>query len=223
MKLRLFAAPYLLNVLVLFSCAGQNNSLFIPVPDFSVYAANKTTEIGNIIETKSGTSERGARSLPGWVFAFINGGIEAVEQIDSYSDKYVFIGVNEGDKFTALSKWADNFSAEQDFSMLAANRIEERLISNASLYPDDEYGLFFERFVKSAYSAEYQGAVKEDTYWIRHSLPEIYTFFVLITIDKNTMQLIVRRMMTQATAAANPTGSQAASVNRLRQTFFEGF
>jgi len=221
MKIKSLAAPYLICMIILVSCVGQNNA-FIPVPDFSVYDNNKIPEIGYITQTRDGVS---AEFMPEWVLAFIGGGIEAVERISYYNDKYVFIGTNGGgaDKFAALSKWAENFSAAQDFAVLAANRIENRLISNASLYPDDEYGLFFEMFVKNAYGAEYQGAEKEDIYWVKHSMPEVYDFFVLFTIQKNTMQVIVRRIMTQANAAARPAGSQAVSVNRLRQTFFEGF
>jgi hypothetical protein len=97
------------------------------------------------------------------------------------------------------------------------------MISAASLYPDDEYGRFFEIFIKDAYSTEYQGAIKEEIYWIKHSVPETYHFFLLITIDQNTMQTTVRSMMAQANAAVVLSGSQAASVNRLLQAFFEDF
>jgi hypothetical protein len=217
MKKNIFVASYILLVIILSSCAGRNN-FYIPTPDFNAFQTNRTIEIGNIIETKGGT-----RSMPEWLRTFLSGGIEAVERLDAFNDKYVFIGVTRGENFTALNKWAENFTVEQDFTVLAANRIEERMVLNASLYPDNEYGRFFEIFIKDAYGTEYQYAVKEDTYWIKHSTPEVYHFFILITINKNAMQTTIRRMLTQAHAAAAPTGFHAITINRLRQNFFEGF
>lgn len=119
----------------------------------------------------------------------------------------------------------------------------------ASLYPDDEYGLFFERLIKNAYNAEYPGAVKEDVFWIKTNFenenneefadnvsPEIFMFFILISIDKETMQTIITDMMETTVAdLAESAGrrplqrllaialAQTAAVNNLRQVFFEGF
>jgi len=220
MKITIFSVLNILIIIFLLSCAGQRK-FYIPEPDFSVYTAGKSIDINNIIETKNGTS---ARSMPEWLLTYVDGGNRAVEQIDSFKDKYVFIDVNEGANFLLLNKWAENFTTKQDFAILAAVRIEERMIQTSSLYPDDEYGKFFLAMVKNAYSAEYQDAVKQDTFWFKKSSPaEIYNYFILITIDKFIMQSIIRNMITQAYAEAAPSGSQAASVNRLRQTFFEGF
>jgi len=210
----------MLIILLLLSCAGKKKA-FIPEPDFSVYTAGKTINTDNIIETKNGVP---ARLMPEWLLTYISGGNRAVEQIDAYKDKYVFVGVNEGTNFLLLNKWTANFTTEQDFAILAAARIEDKMIKTAALYPDDEYGKFYLTMIKAAYSAEYKDAVKEDTYWFKKSDPEeVYTFFILITINKITMQSIIRNMITQASAEAAPTGSHAISVNRLRQTFFEGF
>jgi len=228
MKKKFISALFLLLITIFFSCTGQQNA-FIPDPDFSVYDVTKRIQIDNITETKDGVS---VNNMPLWLVTFVNDGIKAVEQIDAYNDKYVFIGVNEGNNFIVLNKWAENFSAVRDTAIMAAIRIEERMILTASLYPDDEYGRFFETFIKNAYSAEYTGAVKEDIYWFRRSgAQNAYSFFILITIEKNILQPIIRNMMSQASASVNaaanfataPTSSQTASVNRLRQTFFEGF
>ncbi|MCL2804964.1 MAG: hypothetical protein FWD26_03390 [Treponema sp.] len=216
MKIIFFAPFYIFLSLILSSCLRLN--IFIPEPDFTVYASGKTIEIGEIIERKNP-----ARSIPQWLLTFIDGGIEEVEKLETFNDKYVFVAVNQGENVIALNKWADNFTAAYDFTNFAAIRIEERMILTASLYPDDEYGLFFETFIKNAYSAEYQDAEKEETYWIKHSAPETYHFFILLTIKKSSMQSTIRRMMAQTNAAVAPTGSHAIAVNRLRQNFFEGF
>jgi len=237
MKKKISAPAFLLCVIIFASCAGQNNASLLPLPDESYFETEKnvkTIDTSNIIETKDGMA---VQSMPDWLLAFLEGGIERVERMDSYSDKYVFIGRNDGENFTALNKWADNYSAMRDFPMLAAARIEKRMILTSSLYPDDEYGIFFERMVLNAYSGEYQGAVKEDIFWIKikvdsetieseNSAPsETYNFFILITIDRTMMRVIITNMMTRILAAISPapSGARAAAIERLRQTFFEGF
>jgi hypothetical protein len=231
MNVKLFITANITCIFLFISCAGQSNAFFIPVPDFSIYENGITINRGDIIQTKDGVI---LEFMPEWLAAFIEGEIEAVEALELYSDKYVFIAVNEGENFTALEKWAENFSAQHDFAVLAAIRIENRLVLNASLYPDDEYGPFFETLIKRSYNQTYTGVVKENTYWIkmrnnnennvmRNSSPEIYKFFVLLTIDRSTMQSIIRSMIMQTIAAVSPTGPHAVSVSRLRQTFFQGF
>jgi hypothetical protein len=113
---------------------------------------------------------------------------------------------------------------------LAAERIEKRMIISSFLYPDNEYGLFFETAVKNAYRTRYPPAVKEDTYWIKiinndedsiHQ--EIYNFFVLITIDKIDMQDIINNVLEEAASAVTPTVAQRNAINNLRLNFFESF
>ena len=226
MKIKLSVTFIIISLFI--SCAGQRNTVFIPEPDFSVYEFEKQIEIDKIIETKDGA---GIRQMPNWLRAYMEGGIDAVERLDAYSNKYVFIGINTGSNFAVLTKWSENFSAARDFPMLAAVRIENRMISTASLYPDDEYGLFFEKMIKSAYGAEYPGAVKEATYWIKiwfedensWEYTENYMFFVLITVDRTVLQANIRGMMARTSAAVTVTPAQQNTINRLRQTFFQGF
>jgi len=233
MKIIFLTPFFLLCGIIIFTCAGQKKPAFIPVPQNDYFITEKNDNkinLDNIIESKNGVS---VRNLPGWLSAYINGGIEGVERIGVFSDKYVFIGNNEGINFTAMNIWADNFSVAKDFSILAAERIERRMISVAYLYPDNEYGLFFETMVKKAYNTVYTGAVKEDTYWIKmkakqeNDNTEVYTekynFFVLISIDKLTMRTIINDLMTESLSAVTPTAEQRDSINRLRQNFFLRF
>jgi len=227
MKKKFLAAACLSILLILFSCAGRKPANYFPVPDSGI---NKDEDIlsvnvGNIIETKNGS----ARQIPVWLRSFLNGGIEDVEKLDAYNNKYVFIGINEGENIAVLNKWIEFFTVTQDFPMLAASRIEKRMYLTASLYPDDEYGAFYEAMIHNAYNAVYPEAVKEDNYWIKTRSENAgepsdnYKFFVLITIEKITMQSIIRNMMTKTTADVTLTAVQNNSVNRLRNTFFEGF
>jgi len=222
-------------VFILFSCAAQGNSMSYPVPDKGLFEGEKSIKIENITETKD---MRGQPYLPDWLSAFLNGGIEEAERIESYGSKYLFIASNRGGNFAALSKWADRFTTEQDFPMLAAARIERRMNVSNSMYPDEEYGIFYETLVKNAYGGEYPGAIKEDTYWVKTkvteengsgivpesaALPEVYNFFVLISVERTAMQSAVYNLISRAVVSSAPSGAQAAAINRLRQIFFEGF
>jgi hypothetical protein len=220
-------AVFILIAITFFSCNSQKAISLLPVPDFGVYDNERriTVEIGDILETRNGAT---ARNMPDWLLSYIDGGAKAIEALDLYSDKYVFVGSNEGRNFTALSKWAENFAAMQDFPMLAAARIERRMIVAASLYPEDEYGIFFETLIYNAYNGEYPGALKEDIYWVRirdDESPSLekYVFFIMISINKMTMQTSISNMMASTITAVTLSKTQLSSVNRLRQNFFEGF
>jgi len=231
------SAVFLIFIFIFSSCVNQRPA-YIPQADSSYFEIKKTVDvdINNITGTKENSSARDALFLPEWLTAFFNGGIEAVEAIDMYNDKYIYIAVHESGNFTALNIWAERFSVHQDFSMLAGARIEQRMISSASIYPDYEYGLFFERLVKNAYTGDFPGMVKEDIYWIkiRKKNPdsanegetaesEIFMFFILLSIDKPAMQNAVGEMMEKTLKEVTPTREQAAAINRLRQNFFIGF
>ena len=211
---------------LIFSCAGRANTAFVPVPDLEYFKQeHKIFDISTITETRDGTFY-----LPDWLIVFFNSGIEEVEKLDSYYGKYVFIVSNEGANFGALNIWASSFSEVKDFSMLAGRRIERRMISTSSLYPDDEYGIFFETMIKKAYSAEYPGVTKEDTYWIKYTDNsennfgnEIYVFFILFTANIMTTQSFITGMISETINDVSPTGSQRTIINRLRQNFFWGF
>ncbi|MDR2134881.1 MAG: hypothetical protein LBP27_07205 [Treponema sp.] len=226
------------SLLLLASCAGEPRKIiFDPVSSVDPLTAyppdvQAAPDSSLITESQSGTA---GAFIPGWVERFMKGGTESVEALEGYSGKYIFIAKNTGKNFAALSQWAAGFSAEQDFPRLAAERIAKRLIGAASLYPDDEYGDFFEALVKSASDAFYPDAVKEETFWIKRRSPsteqesgsvetaaaESYDFFVLISIDKVSLQNRIRELMENIKTA--PTRNQAAAIENIRQSFSEGF
>jgi hypothetical protein len=202
------------------ACASRTDAISHPVPDKE--DDNEPVlniDVNNIKETQDGIS---AAYLPNWLISYMKGGIAEVEKLDLYQNRYVFIGKSRGANFIALNKWAGNFTVIQDFPRLAAVRIEKKLNSAASRYPDDEYGEFYEALVKKAFSAEYLDAVKEQTYWIK-TTAEVYEFYVFLSMEKSKMQSIIRTMMTDSLATVTPTRAQNPAINRLRQVFFEGF
>jgi hypothetical protein len=221
------------GLLLASACASRNEKMIIrPEPPEQETAV----ELFRIIEFQN---EAAGETLPEWTACYLRGGIPEIEALDRYQNKYVFIGKNQGTNFTALNQWAENFTVIQDFPALAALRIESRLIGAASLYPDDEYGDYFEALIKKAYDAEYFGTQKEASFWIKKSLEkkidseeapedelaveEVYEFFVLISIDKPVLQNRIRELMAAVNPDVPPTRAQNAAIHRIQQNFFEGF
>ena len=232
-------------LIILCSCANQQQLLNQPVSDYSdVVVHDISLLIDDITETKGGA---GNENIPEWLITFFYGGIEEVEKMGYYIDKYCFIISIEGANYGALSKWAQNFSVGQDFSRQVAARVEKKLISSATAYPDDEYGDFYELTVKKAFDGEYSDAFVEDTFWIKrkvsqgqdtnsangfteangsidvNGLTEVYEFFVFICIEKSIMQSNIVNMMAEVLAGVTPTRTQNTAIRRLQQIFFVGF
>ena len=219
---------FLFCAIFIISCTGQPRNIIL-LSDLEETAPQRLIELENIIQSRDGT---GSASLPDWLLAYINGGNKEVESLDAYTDKFCFIGRNEGNNFDVLSKWIENYSVTRDFTRLAAVRIEQRLLSTAAMNPDDEYGYFYERLVKMAFDTEFSNAHMEDTYWIRtiqrdqsgiDVFFDNYEFFVFVSIDRISMQAIINNMIAEVYSSVTPTRIQNNAINRLRQTFFEGF
>ncbi|MCL2229874.1 MAG: hypothetical protein FWC01_02160 [Treponema sp.] len=211
---------FFLSIAVFSSCLNQNNNSFVPEVDLSIYEQNDIFDLDSIIENDN---------LPQWLFAYFAGSNAAVERLEAFRNKYIFIGENEGLNLQALERWAGNYSPSFDFPMLAAARVERRMIATSSLYPDDEYGAFFEAMVKNASGTLYPGAEKTESHWVRYlnydsdETVQKYKFFILITIDRSYMQVILRDVMTRSNSGIRVTPAQNIAINRLRQNFFEGF
>jgi len=222
-----YSAAVLSIALIFFSCAVKKTVNTFPVPDSGISPNENSViiEIGSILETRNGT----AAQMPPWLRSYLGSGINAVEKLDPYGGKYTFIVSNEGDNDTVLEKWIEHYTVAHDFPMLAADRIEKRMYLTASLYPDDEYGAFFEAMMQNVYKTEYPEALKEDYSWIKIKTenedgPAVkYIFYLLMTIEKNAMQVIIKNMIAKTSETVTLTKNQSNAVKKLRNTFFEGF
>ena len=229
MKKKLSLAVFSFYALIMFSCPGRNPPLLmIPETSNKIIEVDYSIGIDNITETKNG---RGKAGIPEWLMTYNNGGIEAVEKMDQYAGKYCFIGRNKNSNFDALLKWSENFPLTNAITRLAGTRIENRLNLNIALYPDDEYGAFYERLIKKSFDMEYPDAVTEEIFWIKkqetteaNALHDTYEFFAFVVIDKTIMQDIIKKMMTDSREKDDlPTRAQVIAINNIQQRFFEGF
>jgi hypothetical protein len=240
---------------VLWACVSRQEIIFLPDPEPVPVQADLANP-GRIIETQNGAANV---PIPEWLDRFLgrpvgrprgarsgNGRLRQVENTAAYRNTYTFIGNNRGINRDALHQWALELTVAQDFPRLVARRIENRLVEAATLYPDDEYGGFFEAVIKNASDAEYPEAVKKEMFWIkwrndgndatvsdpelsglseaeRDAKRELYEFFVLISIDKSRLQTRIQELLENTQAAVPPTRDQAAAIHRIRQHFFEVF
>jgi hypothetical protein len=231
---------WLLAILLIACASKKNNILFIPDPaQDNTQGQTGLSEYRQIIESESGSGESG---LPAWVRGYLDGGVRGIESLDTYRAKYMFVGKNRGENLNVLRQWADGFTATQDLPRLIAQRTERRLVDAAVLYPDDEYGEYFERLIKRMSDGEYPGAYKEQTFWLKEKVKVIseepavdeelpkedvfferYEFLVLMSIDKETLRKQVEEIMGDIKTKSSPTRNQTQAINKIRKDFFEGF
>ena len=235
--------PLLLAAFLLTACTLQKGKIIF-VPDPVQNAQQEQTGSSSswqIIESQNGSGEDG---LPAWVRSYLDRGVRGIEALEAYRDKYVFIGKNRGDNFNALQQWANGFTVAQDLPRLIVQRVEQRFVAEVALYPDDEYGEYFAYMIKRVSDGEYPGAVKEDTFWTKQRkipakaeteenadsetppenvIVERYEFLILVNIDREAFQTQIQKIMADIRTTTAPTKNQTTAINKIRQTFFEGF
>ena len=221
------------------ACIGQQDKKVIFRPD----TANNPQEESRIFDSWEIINSQNGKSsedIPEWVRWYIDNKANDIEALDKFNGKYIFIGENGGSNFNALQQWANGFTVEQDLPMLITRRVEHRLVSSASLYPDDEYGEYFEFLMREVSNGEFLGAVKEQSFWLKRKVvsseetdgntqpnpdtaQERYEFFVLISVDKKTLQKQIQEIMAGIKTKIPPTKEQAAVIAKIKNTFFERF
>ncbi|MDR2159337.1 MAG: hypothetical protein LBP23_04630 [Treponema sp.] len=222
-------SPALIAVLFLFSAcvAGPAQRIILPQKQETETEAERI-DAYTIIDWQAKDAEQ---DIPEWVRRFLNGGNREVETMFRYRGRYVFVAAGRGSSLEPLQYWVEEFSEQRDFPRLVAIRIEERLAAAAALYPDDEYGEFFETMVKRASNASYEGVRREESHWLRRQFltededagEAPYDFFVLVSVDKEELATRIEEMLNDPRGIRTPTRYQAAAVDRIRENFFDGF
>jgi hypothetical protein len=217
-----------LIALLLSACATKPAQRVIDPPPQKQETEEGRIEAYTVIDWQARTE---GQDIPEWVRRFLGGGNREVEAMPQYRDRYTFVAAGRGSSLEALRYWSEGFDGQQDFPRLVAVRIEERLAA-AALYPDDEYGEFFEVVVKRASDTDYQGVRREDSYWLLRrsyaendgeTYSEAYDFFILVSIDRGELAARIRALLDKSRGIRTPTREQSAAINRIRENFFNGF
>ncbi|MDR3342193.1 MAG: hypothetical protein LBT14_05280 [Treponema sp.] len=215
------------GIVLLTACiGGPKESFILPIPAPPV----KQNQLALTIDYKTKAS---GEEIPEWVGHYEREGIPGIESLQEYQNKYVFVAKNTGANFNALSQWTAGFMVTHDFAQLVASRLQTRLTDAALLlYPDDEYGSFFEAAVKAASDTVYDGAAKEADFWLLKQYQaedgvtvdrEVYDFLVLVSITKNTLRYGIQNMLNTLQPGRPPTKNQIAAINRVKGILFENF
>jgi hypothetical protein len=238
-----FLTTLFFSLILFAACAGQPQKIIFRPPDTPANPPpSGLFDSWEIIKSQNG---QGADGIPEWVRWYFDNAVNEIESLDRFSGKYIFIGENGGNNFSALQHWANGFTVEQDLPRLVTRRVERRLITSASLYPDDEYGEYFEFLIREMSNGEFLNAVKEETFWLKRKIPvsdtendasndsvavsnsdavrERYEFLVLVSVDKETLQNQIKGIIKKKKTKMSPTKDQDAAIARIKNNFFEGF
>jgi hypothetical protein len=170
--------------------------------------------------------------IPAWVISYIDSGVQGVEALPAYKDKFVFIAEDEGTNKAALSLWMTGFNVGQEISRMVSTRVQAKFVGAAAGSPDDEFGRYFENVVKSAGEASYSGARKETDFWLlkryfkansKEVEKEVYTMYVLVTIDRATLERQIEAVLNGVQVDKPLTREQQTAVDRVKEGFYEAF
>ncbi len=170
--------------------------------------------------------------VPEWVEVYIADGMTGVEALEKYKDKFVFVGEDSGTNLGALRLWAQGFNVAQDLSRLVSQRVQVKFAGAAAGSPDDEFGRYFENVVKNSSDAKFSGARKETDYWILKRYfkddgvtvdREVYDYYVLVSIDREMLKKQINAILEGTKADTPPTKEQQTAIDRVKESFYEGF
>jgi hypothetical protein len=170
--------------------------------------------------------------IPLWVSSYLMGGNQAVERLQVYEDYYIFVSQNTGTNFSALEQWKAAFNPELDFARLVAVRIEKRFLAAAQSYPDYEYGPYFEALIRLASDSVWEGALRDDEFWLLREfpeadgfmvMPEMYDFLILVKIEKSLLASQIRTLFQNVEPLTPLSRDQNTAVQRVQEHFFENF
>lgn len=170
--------------------------------------------------------------IPAWVATYIEGGAQAVESLDAYKEKYVFVGEDSGANLPALRLWVQNFNIAQDLAQMVSLRVKTKFAGAAAGSPDDEFGRYFENVVKNTSEASFSGARKETDFWVQKRFfkedgktvdREAYDVYVLVSIDKESLKNQIQAVLDGTAADTPPSKEQQTAIDRVKESFYEGF
>jgi hypothetical protein len=213
-------------LLIISGCVGNPKtvSALRPVPEYV-----EKTEAWEVLDHKTKAT---GQDVPEWVTRFISDGLPGVEEMSDYQDKYVFIGEDTGTNLNALRQWTTGFTVAQDFSRLVSIRVQARLTGAAAGSPDDVFGRYFENLVRTTSDTVYSGARKESDFWLFKRYfqadgttvdREVFDFYILVTIDKELLQGQINDILNRVQMDVASTKGQTSAIDRIKQTFYEGF
>jgi hypothetical protein len=115
---------------------------------------------------------------------------------------------------------------------MITTRVQEKFAGAATGSPDDAFGRYFENVVKTVSESQFSGARKENDFWILKGYykanskkldREAYDYYVLVTIDRETLERQINGALESAEPDPARTPEQQTAIQRVKEAFYEGF
>jgi hypothetical protein len=187
-----------------------------------------------------------AGEIPQWVQVYLDSGEKLVETASDYTGDYIFVTTEKGSGLAALERWSEYFRVEQDFPQTVFLRMYNRLIAESGGRPDYYLGNFFEVFLKKIAEHVFEGASREDDYWIKVSFErdvpadidtpdesgsenaysetgEEYRYYILSKMNKASFESEIMSLFLAAQSEVTLEKAQTGVVSKLQSTLFSGF
>jgi hypothetical protein len=168
--------------------------------------------------------------LPEWVAAYLDGGSAALEALDEYADRYVFVAAETNANLRLLEQWAGGFSLAEDTAQLVFRRVRERFFSLAA-NPDSVFGNYYEQALKKVLDARFVDARQDGNFWLQMRFQDdtnaegttSYRYLILISVDRRLFQRQLDQLFAEAEAAVQPGGAQAQAIQHTHASFYDQF
>jgi hypothetical protein len=175
-------------------------------------------------------------ALAPWLQAYLRNGIAGAESLEAYRGAYLFVASVHSHSLAVINQWVGNFSPDQDFSRLAAERIRARLERGISGFPEDVYGQNYQQAVRAVYRTVFWGARKENDSWIlgtspavsgdTPSSPPLYRGFILVSIPRDSLEIQVNELLSELPGSGKKgelARDQDDAFEEVKEKFFERF
>jgi hypothetical protein len=200
---------------VLSGCASKKESL----DDIKAQELKGSVKI-ETIEHKG--SKLGINQLPVWVQTYVERGIPGLEALSDFDGQYCFVGESTGTNLNALTTWASSYNVARDMATSVSNSVDAKFVGSETGSPQANYGSYYETVVTTTANATYSGARKINDWWVltRRTEPgskkstEEYTYYVLYTIDRQSLDQQILGIMSQVSSAGNT--EQQRAINNVR-------
>lgn len=166
--------------------------------------------------------------IPSWAARALSG----ERQVDS-AEAWYFAALGRGGSFRALEEWDAGFSPEQDFPLLAAERV---ILHVEALVPGGEalLGDTFPALIRAVHDEAYTGLSREGGFWARLRFPgedetaaprEEWAFIILVTAERGAFMRSINAIFDRIYDDEEPDLSRAqrTAFRRMRDQFWEQF
>jgi hypothetical protein len=227
-----FIAPFLALLLSCSVLESVRDGLKAPLPEHTLPPSMPPEEAVPSLRIMDYKNRENGASLAPWLRSYLSGGIPGAEALEPYQGSYLFVTMIRSSEQAVISQWVRNFSADQDFSKLAAARIRARLDKELSFRgPNEYYGPSYDAAVRAAYRRVFWGARKENDSWILGTLAgeedagaAEYWGFILVSIPKDSLEIQVHELLAgiRPPKAREPR-EQHEAFDNVKEYFFERF